>query len=210
MADTTVHKYLVYQRPEQRALVDKLQLRTLRDLFAAALHASHDVPLAQPGRLVVYKGQLLNFLNGQCRGAFLDLGAMRRAQAVVLSGQYPKQVVSLVVGAPVAPPPRSLVGRPPAHVVVNGGLCEEAALAKAMEESVRLVKPAPPTDLCCPITLELFRDPVDTIHGMTYERSAIEAWLKEHRTDPMTNETLRVTFVWPNDAVRRRVQEFLK
>ena len=40
-----------------------------------------------------------------------------------------------------------------------------------------------PIDLCCPITLEFFKDPVKTIHGQTYERSAIEDWLLTKNID---------------------------
>ena len=47
-------------------------------------------------------------------------------------------------------------------------------------------------DLCCPITLELFKDPVKTIHGQTYERSAIEDWLLTKNIDPMTGESLKI------------------
>ena len=77
-------------------------------------------------------------------------------------------------------------------MIINGNLSEEVALAKALEESARISKPPPPLELCCPITLELFTDPVQTIHGMTYERSAIVEWLKKHDTDPLSNEPLRV------------------
>ena len=35
-----------------------------------------------------------------------------------------------------------------------------------------------PTELCCPITHELYTDPVNASDGETYERSAIERWIK--------------------------------
>jgi hypothetical protein len=44
-----------------------------------------------------------------------------------------------------------------------------------------------PRFLICPLTLEVFRDPVVAASGMTYERSAITAWLRQHSTDPVTN-----------------------
>ena len=34
------------------------------------------------------------------------------------------------------------------------------------------------------------RDPVLAIDGHTYERKAIESWLKKHGTSPMTDEVL--------------------
>ena len=55
-----------------------------------------------------------------------------------------------------------------------------------------------PDELCCPITLALYVDPVQTIHGQTYERAAIEDWFTTHKTDPMTGETLITTAVYPD------------
>ncbi|EKX44918.1 hypothetical protein GUITHDRAFT_62234, partial [Guillardia theta CCMP2712] len=36
----------------------------------------------------------------------------------------------------------------------------------------------------CPVTNEIMRDPVCTSDGKTYEREAIETWLKNHDTSP--------------------------
>ncbi|KAL3921195.1 MAG: hypothetical protein SGPRY_004989, partial [Prymnesium sp.] len=41
-------------------------------------------------------------------------------------------------------------------------------------------------ELLCPITAELMLDPVFTADGQTYERGAIECWLEEHDTSPLT------------------------
>ena len=42
-------------------------------------------------------------------------------------------------------------------------------------------------DLVCPITHELPIDPVAAEDGQFYERAAIEKWLKERHTSPVTN-----------------------
>ena len=42
----------------------------------------------------------------------------------------------------------------------------------------------------CPITHELMRDPVSTVDGLTYERSAIETWLATNDTSPLTGKQL--------------------
>jgi hypothetical protein len=209
MADTCIHKFLIYAKPEQRAVVEKLHLHTLRDLFNAVWIPTDRLP-TQHNRIVVFKGRLLSFLNQQCLKTFVDFEAMRRARLIEFGGQYPNQFVSLVQAAAPQPRPRSLVSQPPKHVTINGGWSEEVALAKALEESARMSKPPPPPELCCPITLELFSDPVQTIHGMTYERSAIVEWLKKHDTDPLSNEPLRVKAVWPDEDMRKRVIEFLR
>ena len=56
----------------------------------------------------------------------------------------------------------------------------------------------PPTDLSdvlkCPITYELFRDPVIGSDGHTYERENITAWIQKHSTSPITREPMDVGF----------------
>lgn len=47
-----------------------------------------------------------------------------------------------------------------------------------------------PPDYCCPITSSLMREPVVTCDGHTYEREAIETWLKSHNTSPLTGAVL--------------------
>ena len=46
------------------------------------------------------------------------------------------------------------------------------------------------SSLLCPITKQLMTDPVFTMDGQTYERSAIEAWLKTNDTSPVTGKRL--------------------
>ena len=67
-----------------------------------------------------------------------------------------------------------------------------------------------PIDLCCPITLKLFKDPVKTLHGQTYERAAIEDWLLTKSIDPTTGETLKIKAVFPGAEMKLRCEEHLK
>eukprot|EP01026_Neomeris_dumetosa_P055907 TRINITY_DN509_c0_g1_i2.p2 TRINITY_DN509_c0_g1~~TRINITY_DN509_c0_g1_i2.p2 ORF type:complete len:197 (-),score=23.19 TRINITY_DN509_c0_g1_i2:2489-3079(-) len=70
-----------------------------------------------------------------------------------------------------------------------------------------------PLDLCCPITQELFKDPVLLVNsGHTYEREAIEQWLtgERRRTDPITGQTLSEFVLVPNFAVRKAVDLWRK
>jgi len=60
------------------------------------------------------------------------------------------------------------------------------------------------SDLECPITGVLFVDPVMTVDGQTYERSAIERWFSDgHRTSPATNVPLSSLTLFPNVAIKR-------
>lgn len=61
--------------------------------------------------------------------------------------------------------------------------------------------------LCCPITHELFRDPVLASDGNTYEREAIQEWFSKRSTSPLTNVELRDKTLTPNHLVKKIVQE---
>ena len=60
----------------------------------------------------------------------------------------------------------------------------------------------PPAALCCPITRRIFYQPVATVDGHTYERSALEEWTRRgNKTSPVTRERL------PSSAFRRRRED---
>ncbi|CAF3848769.1 unnamed protein product, partial [Rotaria sordida] len=55
--------------------------------------------------------------------------------------------------------------------------------------------------LQCPITYELFHDPVLTPDGHTYERQAIEQWIRSHGTSPITRQPLSIEQLYPNRKI---------
>jgi hypothetical protein len=59
-----------------------------------------------------------------------------------------------------------------------------------------------PAELTCPITTELFVDPVFTSDGQVYERKAIERWLQTHETSPLSGEVLDHKGLTPAPLVR--------
>ena len=62
-----------------------------------------------------------------------------------------------------------------------------------------------PDDYVCPITFEPMTDPVMCADGFSYERSAIENWLRGHDTSPKTNLQLAHTNVTPNNTLRAAI-----
>lgn len=67
----------------------------------------------------------------------------------------------------------------------------------------------PPTRLCCPITQDLFEDPVVTSDGHTYERSAIQKWFDEGKTtSPSTNVRLPDQRLVPNVLAKCLARDF--
>ena len=65
-----------------------------------------------------------------------------------------------------------------------------------------------PDDLRCPLTLELFEDPVTAQDGHTYERRAIVEWLSKKKTSPLTHEPLDATALVPQHVVRKLIESF--
>ncbi len=66
----------------------------------------------------------------------------------------------------------------------------------------------PAESLICPITLELFRDPVLAQDGHTYEREAIENWIQKNGTSPTTGQQLSLEHLYPNNIVKKLVAAF--
>merc|ERR1719343_429611 len=61
----------------------------------------------------------------------------------------------------------------------------------------------------CPITKDLFDDPVVASDGHTYERSAItEHILRNGPRSPMTNQALQSTQFFPNHFCKQAIQRF--
>lgn len=75
------------------------------------------------------------------------------------------------------------------------------------------VQGTPPARFCCPITLELMKDPVMAKDGRTYERTAIQKWFNARRPvykSPMTNVRLSSSEVIDNNDLRSEIKEWLQ
>ena len=85
----------------------------------------------------------------------------------------------------------------------GGGAGGESSQSAATAISV-------PEIFLCPITTELMRDPVSTIDGLTYERSAITQWLRTNNTSPLTGAVLESDLLIPCVLVRGQIQDLLE
>ncbi|KAM1032981.1 hypothetical protein FF1_036538 [Malus domestica] len=66
-----------------------------------------------------------------------------------------------------------------------------------------------PKDFCCPISLDLMREPVIISTGQTYDRSSISRWWEEgHCTCPKTGQMLPSTRLVPNRALRNLIMQW--
>ena len=64
-----------------------------------------------------------------------------------------------------------------------------------------------PPAFICPITQELMEEPVVTQDGQTYERHAIEYWLRDHDTSPLTGQPLAHKELTANIVLRSMIRE---
>lgn len=62
-------------------------------------------------------------------------------------------------------------------------------------------------DMGCCTSQEVMQDPVLAADGYSYERLAIEQWLMNHDTSPMTNARLPNKNLIPNHALRSSIME---
>ena len=83
-----------------------------------------------------------------------------------------------------------------------------APAARAMAQE----KPAPDEipGFICYITQEVMKDPVMTPSGRSFERSAIEDWVRKSGTDPLTRKPLRLDQLTPNRALKEAIEQWLQ
>lgn len=210
LIDGTTEQYEAWTR---RGIVTPEEL-----LYAVARHSNERRGVASPPRkdvTVVQKRDLLLFLNDACHGLRFDFGLCRTSNLLRFGGVFPEQWVALPKPGTrqegSATIPRKSLSLPKHDTILyvpDPPPQQHSKEATAKRDDVDLEQDAvlAQEDLLCPITLEVFVDPVCTVHGTTYERTAIEDWFGKHTTDPLTGERLPTTLVWPNDAMRERVR----
>lgn len=93
----------------------------------------------------------------------------------------------------------------------NSYIEQKQTLADVFDKAAQLDRPSEvPEYLCCKITMDLFRDPVITPSGVTYERTVILDHLqKVGRFDPLTRASLQPEQLVSNLAIKEAVQAYL-
>jgi len=67
-----------------------------------------------------------------------------------------------------------------------------------------------PKSFLCPILQDIMVEPVATVDGHVYEKSAIELWLVRSDKSPMTNLVLHSRILTPNLALKKAIDEYLR
>ncbi|CAN6860662.1 unnamed protein product [Brassica oleracea] len=66
----------------------------------------------------------------------------------------------------------------------------------------------PPSHFLCPLLKDVISEPCVAADGYTYDRRAIEEWMQDHRTSPVTNLPLQNINLLPNHSVYEAIVEW--
>ncbi|CAE6234207.1 unnamed protein product [Arabidopsis arenosa] len=66
----------------------------------------------------------------------------------------------------------------------------------------------PPSHFICPLLKDVMKEPCIAADGYTYDRRAIEEWMENHRTSPVTNSPLRNVNLLPNHTLYAAIVEW--
>lgn len=67
-----------------------------------------------------------------------------------------------------------------------------------------------PSFFLCPITQDIFLEPVFAEDGHTYEKDAIKKWFETHNTSPLTNKKLYSTRIIPNHNLNAQIIDYIE
>lgn len=180
MADAYPRWWNAHKASTQEALANR-NIRTTRDLLVA-VRTHHNLPSIDDADPVCAR---VGYVTAFCK---THLGRM----PIFLSHARSEPGVSVVGSKPNS----VLVHTPPEE--------EDARVDPYHEWTVETLSYFPP-ECYCPLTHDVFEDPVVAADGHTYERAVIEAWFAKSETSPMTNEDLLYTLVVPNRAIRDQI-----
>ena len=139
---------------------------------------------------------------------------------------FVRRVHRTAFSPPGPPPEKSPAASPLGHaheifffvvVVTMTTWVARAMLGQAQEAEDQYVQLAyfisstsHPTSYKCPLSGLLYSDPVQTIHGVTYERHIIENHFRDSSRDPITGERLITTCVWPDLEKQAAVDRYIR
>ncbi|CAJ2638538.1 unnamed protein product [Trifolium pratense] len=94
------------------------------------------------------------------------------------------------------------------HVLPTLEKLKEVADRAHYSASMVTIKPKAPNHFICPILQDVMDDPCVAADGYTYDRKAIEKWLKENEKSPMTNMALPHKILIPNYTLLSAILEW--
>ncbi|KAF8109241.1 hypothetical protein N665_0100s0030 [Sinapis alba] len=84
-------------------------------------------------------------------------------------------------------------------------------LKKVAEKARKMIVSAPkqpPSHFICPLLKDVMKDPCIAADGYTYDRKAIEKWMEDHRSSPVTDSLLENMTLLPNHTLHAAIVEW--
>ena len=117
---------------------------------------------------------------------------------------------------------RTLRTKYPAPIISNGTATRKEKQIDVMEQNGNGIGPGNnnngdnkddddskiPSKYLCPITKNLMISPVMAFDGYTYEKSAIEQYLKKYKKSPQTQQEAHTLCLFPNLQIQQEIQTF--
>ena len=206
------------------------EIDTLQQLFHAIDKVGRKDRPHVPNYHVHYCKDIFQFLGKISKSLTLDIPRLKDHKLITFGGKRPDDWYGLKEMG-YNPNPKQTTLTIPSRILphthyqnlmrINGSTSEEVALKTAMKESLKGDKEKEskneynppviddfPTELCCPLSLNAFKDPVKTSTGQTYERKDIEDWFTRDLRDPLTNELTDGVLV-EDTYMKMKIQAFL-
>eukprot|EP00210_Caulerpa_lentillifera_P001613 g1551.t1 len=115
---------------------------------------------------------------------------------------------SIEVAEALVPPRPDIV-----FSLLNDFIVDNEAPAMLLRHNIKALStanlhPQIEQSICCPITFEVMKDPVIATDGHTYERKAIEQWIREKGESPVTRQPLTVSTLITNLAIKNLIDSY--
>ncbi|GAX80057.1 hypothetical protein CEUSTIGMA_g7496.t1 [Chlamydomonas eustigma] len=96
-------------------------------------------------------------------------------------------------------------GRPPNRPLQHGDMDYWMSCSMFWQQQQQYV----PVAFICPLSHGIMKEPVHARDGVTYEKSAIQAWFKQgNLTSPVTKAPISHPGLLPNDRLRQAIQQW--
>ena len=172
-----------------RLLFEKKILNT-RDLIKAAHGVQTHVQIDDDEPITIAVEELFEFCNEHLTGMKLHVKTAHTEKCVVVTGRKPDTMIS--------------------HIPANDEVSALDTTASTTEispydwddEELGMFPP----ECYCPITTEVFKDAVVLEDGFSYEKEAIDNWLRTHDTSPMTGQELSTKTILPNKVIMQLIR----
>ncbi|KAF3535020.1 hypothetical protein F2Q69_00019877 [Brassica cretica] len=86
-------------------------------------------------------------------------------------------------------------------------------LKKVAEKARKTIASAPkqpPSHFICPLLKDVMKDPCIAADGYTYDRKAIEKWMEDYRSSPVTDSPLENMTLLPNHTLHAAIVEWCR